>query len=679
PYHPRNIMEDKPSDQSSRWSSKSNDQMQYVLIKIVSMAIVRILFIKQPIALHLENIIKVYGGLTSNNMIELLHSGLRNNSRSETFRLKHRTNQVLLPCQYIKIVPLAAYGPDFNFSIWYIELKGVQSPEIVQQFRENEAIRLCLKHFRQRNYLDAFNALQSKTKTPLEDPFITELYEQIVSNGDFQMAEDTMINAAEKGLFDEYIRNCPYNYFWKKIEATDACGVSPCTRGGHQMCIDVEAGQIYLLGGWDGNNNLADFWSYDINPKKWNLISHNTREQGGPGPRSNHKICLDHIMKRIYVFGRFIGRGSRANANFNSDFYSYDIINNQWIKLCDNTALVGGPSLIYDHQMCIDSEAQMIYVFGGRTVHPDTEPFTYSGLYSYNIRSNEWKLIRSNDESNSDYVPLKSRIGHSMLLDQNEKLLFIIGGDRDNTFLNDFLIYDINAGLVHELIADYATQEDHDSVFTQRTTFDMDTQEFYVLSGLKDKRDKRSQTIKNSFWVYDLRLDKWTKIYQSEVYGAQYWESDETIEPRPRYAHQMVYDNINKVQYVFGGRAVETDVLKQQRLDDFWELHLVRPKPEDLLRRIQFQIRKQKEMCYEGDTVKALKYLQVQLSQVVDHSIEAESAEFRELTSYLFHNIEDKTPSSFNLRTELFENLLEFFPDTMKQPKDNLIDLVKIE
>ncbi|CAG8770092.1 6288_t:CDS:2, partial [Dentiscutata heterogama] len=126
--------------------------------------------------------------------------------------------------------------------------------------------------------------------------------------------------------------------------------------------------------GWDGNNNLADFWSYDINTKKWNLISHNTREQGGPGPRSNHKICLDHIMKRIYVFGRFIGRGSRANANFNSDFYSYDIINNQWIKLCDNTAVlfntfkiqfkfIQGVKLYFTNKNTIMPDVQEIIIF----------------------------------------------------------------------------------------------------------------------------------------------------------------------------------------------------------------------------------------------------------------------------------------------------------------------------
>ncbi|RUP18673.1 Muskelin N-terminus-domain-containing protein, partial [Jimgerdemannia flammicorona] len=39
-YHPRNILEDKPSDQSSRWSSGTNDHMQYITIKLEKMAIV---------------------------------------------------------------------------------------------------------------------------------------------------------------------------------------------------------------------------------------------------------------------------------------------------------------------------------------------------------------------------------------------------------------------------------------------------------------------------------------------------------------------------------------------------------------------------------------------------------------------------------------------------------------
>jgi len=35
-------------------------------------------------------------------------------------------------------------------------------------------------------------------------------------------------------------------------------------RGGHQMCIDPVRRCIYLYGGWDGSNDLADLWAYDL-------------------------------------------------------------------------------------------------------------------------------------------------------------------------------------------------------------------------------------------------------------------------------------------------------------------------------------------------------------------------------------------------------------------------------
>ena len=49
------------------------------------------------------------------------------------------------------------------------------------QFREREAIRLCLKHFRQRQYLEAYEALEKKTKIVLEHPILTELHTKLVS------------------------------------------------------------------------------------------------------------------------------------------------------------------------------------------------------------------------------------------------------------------------------------------------------------------------------------------------------------------------------------------------------------------------------------------------------------------------------------------------------------------
>ena len=47
-------------------------------------------------------------------------------------------------------------------------------------------------------------------------------------------------------------------------------------RGGHQMCIDIEQQIIFLIGGWDGNKDLNDFWVYDISMNKWQCISANT-------------------------------------------------------------------------------------------------------------------------------------------------------------------------------------------------------------------------------------------------------------------------------------------------------------------------------------------------------------------------------------------------------------------
>ena len=47
------------------------------------------------------------------------------------------------------------------------------------------------------------------------------------------------------------------------------------------------------------------------------------------------------------------------------------------------------------------------------------------------------------------------------------------------------------------------------------------------------------------------------------------------LEPVPRFAHQLVYDHIRKVHYMFGGNPGDSSNLNL-RLDDFWELHLLR-------------------------------------------------------------------------------------------------------
>jgi muskelin len=44
--------------------------------------------------------------------------------------------------------------------------------------------------------------------------------------------------------------------------------------------------------------------------------------------------------------------------------------------------------------MLIDSEARMLYLYGGRVVDGDWDSVKYAGLYSYDISSRIWGVIQ---------------------------------------------------------------------------------------------------------------------------------------------------------------------------------------------------------------------------------------------------------------------------------------------
>lgn len=43
--------------------------------------------------------------------------------------------------------------------------------------------------------------------------------------------------------------------------------------------------------------------------------------------------------------------------------------------------------------MCVDSVNRKLYIFGGRTI-TGSNTHQFSGLYSYDIETNTWELIR---------------------------------------------------------------------------------------------------------------------------------------------------------------------------------------------------------------------------------------------------------------------------------------------
>lgn len=92
------------------------------------------------------------------------------------------------------------------------------------------------------------------------------------------------------------------------------------------------------------------------------------------------------------------------------------------------------------------------------------------------------------------------------------------------------------------------------------------------------------------------------------------------MEPCPRFAHQLVYDHINKIHYLFGGNPGRI-VNPKLRLDDFWKLQLCKPTNNELLHNCKKLIREHqfKELA-KTDPVIALDYLRTKMSELVDHN-----------------------------------------------------------
>lgn len=246
------------------------------------------------------------------------------------------------------------------------------------------------------------------------------------------------------GLMDTYLANQDYKATWSLQETVNS-EKRPGMRGGHQLIIDSANSVMYLYGGWDGFEDLSDLWSYSIKRNSWTLIHERSEEKEGPSPRSCHKMVYDTHNSQIFTLGRYMDSSTRTkepikvcgepisphcsvfnqiDSMLQSDFYLYDTKSKTWLLICDDTSQVGGPNLIFDHQMCIDIAKRNIYVFGGRILTQrviddlSNEPM-YSGLFSFHIGTNTWTQIRVDfahpTASNPEVLSIKSRVTHSML------------------------------------------------------------------------------------------------------------------------------------------------------------------------------------------------------------------------------------------------------------------------
>ncbi|EDW85574.2 uncharacterized protein Dwil_GK23081 [Drosophila willistoni] len=680
-YTPENVLVDCPNDQTSRWSAYTNTPPQFLTLKLRRPAIVKNIKFGKFEKSHVCNIkkFKVFGGLDEEHMVLLLEGGLKNDNIAETFSIRclNEDRAEHFPILYIKIVPILSWGPSFNFSIWYIELHGQDDPiytcarmKNYNTLREIEIIKLCLKHFRQEGYMSAFGALQNQTNVRLEHPLISQLHKHLVVGGDFEKAECFIEDCIEGGLMDEYLTKQDYKHTWH-LNRNDSA-TKPGNRGGHQLLVDSKNRFIYLYGGWDGYQDLSDLWLYDLD--EWTLLCERSELLNGPTPRSCHKMIFDPISENIFMLGRYLDNSIRTSEYIKSDFYLYDTRARTWMQICDDTSQVGGPQLVYDHQMCIDADKRFIYVFGGKILTSRNVNATasiepeYSGLYSYHIATNTWTQIlvdcHHHSASQADVMSIKSRITHCMVFHNKHRKLYIYGGQRGKEDLDEFLCYDVDTQAISVLGKEHTHQGmsansndakmEPSSGYTLRATIDCDRDEIYVFSSLskvKDRRDFLHVDASNSFWVYSLVSHKWSRIYYCRYYGPNILGGNykgpgvcgelAEHEPCPRYAHQLVYDDVEKMHYLFGGNP-GINQHQQLRLDDLWLLFLEKPKREAILTHCRYMLRKLKyEEMARQYPLKAMLYLRQNIAAVVDHSDPEQLKKFHKLASLLFQTSRD--------------------------------------
>ncbi|KAJ7187899.1 Muskelin N-terminus-domain-containing protein [Mycena filopes] len=675
PYRVENILVDNPTEQASRWSGgpvPETGTPQWLLLQLDTLAVVQTITFGKFANSHPCNMkdFKVYGGLSEDALTEVLHSHLKNDAQPESFELKHVNDQgILTPIRYIKIMPLSSHGSSFHISIWHIALKGIKDEVFVEQvrmkydqYRETTAMRYVLKHLRQRRFLTPYNSILARCGLQVEDPLVTELHESVVLQGNWKKAEQNIHRMSQTDLFDEYRNSKQCHSVWKRLSGKDADGDVPSPRGGHAMCVDPAGGVIYLFGGWNGKKSLDDFWAYDMKQEKWRVLSYATsKDLNAPAARSCHKMVFDARTGAIYVLGRLSDEDAQkmegqqqpqpeyipAPTKLGCELYRYQTRGStagKWEFLSSDPQIPHAPPLVYDHQIAMDCETQILYVYGGRIIDGDATSYKYAGLYCYNIRLAKWQHLQNSPKPDTPFSGglIPARSGHSMVLDDRTRILYIFGGKVEKTVLCDMYAYNIATKTTRQLFTDMRRECGFDATFTQRAVIDPQLQEIYVFSGLTQENTTLDVDSSMRIFRYSPPPGRWDVVLPLPDAAA------DREEPPPRFAHQVVYDSTSKTILMHGGNAglgdssradaMEDDTGEDRRLDDFWQMSLIRTPSETVIRRAKLQIRKQqfREMCEDVSHVKALNFLRASVYPVVDQDDPEETEAYRGLLSYLF-------------------------------------------
>ncbi|GJN91382.1 hypothetical protein Rhopal_004403-T1 [Rhodotorula paludigena] len=275
---------------------------------------------------------------------------------------------------------------------------------------------------------------------------------------------------------------------WRCVKAEQGAGsgTGPGPRSCHQLAVDEKEGWVYLLGGRRDDDEDDDEDGVDDGQEQ-------EEHEGRAGQQGNGAMDVDpssaadptslfsaplrlptaspsDSSTSPRTLARVASRLERRQQRWKSDFWRYKAVGpgrGTWECLSEDTRREGGPALLFDHAMVVDSATSRLFVFGGKNqpYDPDSPPGSatddpsvdvgsgggaskegrYGGMWCYDIAA------RSGDPRPSSYAPtpslspsasdrLLSRAGHALLLDPTTpggSTLYIHSGQRNEQYLND--------------------------------------------------------------------------------------------------------------------------------------------------------------------------------------------------------------------------------------------------
>jgi hypothetical protein len=136
---------------------------------------------------------------------------------------------------------------------------------------------------------------------------------------------------------------------WTEMSPT----TRPQARTYFAMTYDEATDRVVVFGGFHGETELDDTWTYDVDADRWELIS----RHGGPGARGYAAMADDPTSDRVLLFGGSHGVIEEPLG----DTWSLDLGTGEWTELRPGSA--PGPRAW--HVMATDSETGGIVLFGG--------------------------------------------------------------------------------------------------------------------------------------------------------------------------------------------------------------------------------------------------------------------------------------------------------------------------